>query len=83
METGFYHKSFSALSTSELYDLMHLRQEIFIVEQDCPYLDADTKDQDCEHILLYDNITLVAYARIVPKGLNYKNYTAIGRVVTK
>ncbi len=83
MEARFYHKPFSALSTTELYDLMHLRQEIFIVEQDCPYLDADTKDQDCEHILLYVNNILVAYARVVPEGISYKNYTSIGRVVTK
>lgn len=84
MDNRFYHKPFSALSLEELYDIMELRQEIFIVEQDCPYLDADKKDLKCEHVLVYDSKgILIAYARIVPKGISYENHSSIGRVVTK
>jgi len=84
MDSRFYHKPFSALNTDELYDMMALRQEIFIVEQDCPYLDADGVDLKCQHVLAYDSEgNLVAYARIVPSGLSYQDYASIGRVVTK
>lgn len=77
------HKSFAELSLTELYDLMVLRQEVFIVEQDCPYQDADGKDQDSLHVLGYDGELLVAYTRIVPPGVSYEKYASIGRVVNK
>jgi len=82
MNLDFYTKKFSALSLTELYQIMVLRQEVFVVEQDCPYLDADGKDEASLHILGYHDDRLVAYARLVPKGLTYKNYPSIGRVVT-
>ena len=78
------HKSFTALSLTELYDIMVLRQEVFIVEQDCPYLDADGKDLESEHVLGYNAAAqLIAYTRIVPPGISYANYASIGRVVNK
>ena len=47
-------KDFSQLSIKEMYEVMQLRQEVFIVEQDCPYLDADGKDKQSHHLLGYD-----------------------------
>ncbi len=83
MPVTFLCKPFEALTKKELYDLMVLRQEVFVVEQNCPYLDADGKDFQSWHLLGYDeNENLVAYARLIPKGLVYPDYPAIGRVTT-
>lgn len=76
-------KKFSELSLEELYQIMVLRQEVFVVEQDCPYLDADGKDQSSFHLMGRDEKgKLVAYTRLVPKGISYEKYPSIGRVVT-
>lgn len=75
-------KKFNDLSLDELYAIMALRQKVFVVEQDCPYLDADGKDQVAWHLLGYENQELVAYTRLVPKGISYEKYPSIGRVVT-
>ena len=74
--------SFNELSLQQLYDIMVLRQEVFVVEQDCPYLDADGKDQMSHHLMGYLDGQLVAYTRLVPKGISYENYISIGRVIT-
>jgi len=79
---NFNCKSFQELSLQELYDIMVLRQEVFVVEQDCPYLDADGNDQVCHHLMGYEKGELVAYTRLVPQGISYKKYPAIGRVIT-
>lgn len=82
MEMNFTCLSFEQLTNHQLYDIMALRQKVFIVEQDCPYLDADDKDQKSLHLVGYSNNgILLAYARLLPKGLSYKNYNSIGRVV--
>lgn len=75
---------FDELTLAQLYDVMALRQTVFVVEQNCPYLDADGKDQRSWHILGYDqkSATLAAYTRLIPKGLTYEHYASIGRVVT-
>lgn len=76
-------KKFEDLSLDQLYKIMALRQEVFVVEQDCPYLDADDKDQKCHHVLGTDNEgSLHTYARLVPKGISYPKYNSIGRVIT-
>ncbi|MCB9285561.1 MAG: GNAT family N-acetyltransferase [Lewinellaceae bacterium] len=76
-------KPFSALSLEELYTLLALRQEVFIVEQDCPYLDNDGKDPASWHFLGWDaEGRLAAYARILPPGISYPQYPSIGRVAT-
>jgi ElaA protein len=75
-------KEFNELSLDELYDIMHLRQEVFVVEQDCPYMDADYKDQKAIHINGYYENELVAHTRIVAPGISYKEQS-IGRVVSK
>ncbi|QYH38452.1 GNAT family N-acetyltransferase [Algoriphagus sp. NBT04N3] len=74
-------KAFHELSVTELYDLLRLRSEVFVVEQNCVFLDLDNKDQKCYHLLLYQENELVAYTRIVPAGLSYQE-VAIGRVVS-
>ncbi|MFK7948842.1 MAG: GNAT family N-acetyltransferase [Saprospiraceae bacterium] len=74
--------TFQELTLEQLYQMMMVRQEVFVVEQNCPYLDADGKDQDCYHVLGYDNDDLVAYSRIVPKGISYPNAVSIGRILT-
>ena len=79
---SFTCKPFSELSLTELYDLMALRQLVFVVEQDCPYLDADGQDAVAWHLLGYDeNSKLLAYARLMPSGVSYPGYLSIGRVV--
>jgi ElaA protein len=75
-------KKFEDLSNNELYDAMVLRQEVFVVEQNCAYLDADGKDKHSWHVLGYDEKgELAVYARIVFPGISYKE-VAIGRVVS-
>jgi len=76
-------KKFDALTLLELYSILQLRQEVFIVEQDCPYLDADDKDQAAYHAFIKDEQgLLVAYTRIIQPGISYEKYSSIGRVVT-
>ncbi len=74
-------KSFPALTPNELYALMRLRSEVFVVEQNCVFLDADNKDIYCHHLMLFDHKQLIAYARLVPPGISY-NEMSVGRVVT-
>lgn len=76
------NKAFNDLSLDELYTMMTLRQEVFVVEQDCPYIDADGKDQYSHHLMGFDESgALVAYTRIVAPGISYKE-VSIGRVIT-
>lgn len=75
-------KSFQQLTVAELYELLALRAEVFVVEQDCVYQDLDGKDQASIHLTGYENGQLIAYARILDKGLSYPDYASIGRVVT-
>ena len=73
-------KRFEALTTNELYAILRLRSEVFVVEQDCVYQDLDDKDKKALHVIgWYDN-TIVAYTRIFDVKL-YFNEASIGRVV--
>ncbi len=84
MTIHFTTVNFDELTVDSLYEMLQLRQEIFIVEQDCPYLDADGKDQSSRHVLgRSEKQDLVAYIRIVPPGISYAGYSSIGRVVVK
>lgn len=74
-------KYFNALTPYELYDIMQLRNEVFVVEQNCVFQDADNKDRKCYHLMGRVKDKLVAYARLVPAGISYK-HVSIGRVVT-
>lgn len=73
---------FEALNVRQLYDLLRLRSEIFVVEQRCAYLDLDGKDLHPQalHLLGYDGKVLAASVRILPPGLGYP-CPSIGRVV--
>jgi ElaA protein len=75
-------KKFDNLTPNELYSVLQLRNEVFVVEQNCVFQDADNKDQDSHHLMGWDNKMLVAYSRIVPPGIAYDLYPSIGRVVT-
>ena len=76
-----YH-SFHDLSNLDLYKILCLRNEVFVVEQQCIYQDADGKDLDAVHILCYnEEKNLVSYARIIPPAIN-QTYPSIGRVIT-
>lgn len=78
----FYFRTYNELSKSELYDIYFLRQEVFILEQNCIYQDIDKKDQNSHHLMAYNNEELVAYLRIVYPGFSYEE-PSIGRVLTK
>ena len=78
----FHVKSFSELTVSELYQILQLRSEVFVVEQDCVYQDIDFKDQKALHVLGYKNNTIIAYTRIFKPGDYFEN-ASIGRVVVK
>ena len=75
-------KPFDALSPHELYSIIRLRNEVFVVEQNCIFQDADNKDQKCFHLVGYAGNELAAYARLVPAGISYPKYISIGRVIT-
>lgn len=83
MNILFTVKKFDDLNLYELYEIMKLRQEVFVVEQNCPYLDADGIDLESYHCLLKNtNGELLAYTRIIAEGIVYQGYTSIGRVVS-
>lgn len=73
-------KDFNRLSGLEVYQMMHIREKIFVVEQNCVYLDADGYDPSCDILLAWEEDTLVGTLRIVPKGIKYEALS-IGRVV--
>lgn len=75
-------KTFSELTKKELYQLLQLRSQVFVVEQNCVYLDIDFKDQKAMHVLGYKNEKLVAYARLFKSGDYFEN-ASIGRVVVE
>jgi len=78
----FTIKRFNELSTHELYTVLQLRAEVFVVEQDCVYQDLDNKDLDAYHVLGVLDTKIVAYARIFKPG-DYFLESSIGRIVVK
>ncbi|APQ17313.1 GNAT family N-acetyltransferase [Maribacter hydrothermalis] len=72
-------KEFGEITTLELYEVLQLRTEIFVVEQDCVYQDLDGKDDKAIHVIGYNNNKIVAYTRIFKPGY-YFNESSIGRV---
>ena len=77
-------KKFDELTTNELYEILKLRAEVFVVEQDCPYQDLDDKDKWAYHLFLEDDdgSTVIAVLRILPENIAYEDM-AIGRVIVK
>ena len=82
MKINWNIKHFSELSTEELYKIFKLRLEVFSVEQNCAYQDADGKDINYFHLIGCDEAgELIAYSRILPAGIAFKE-VSIGRVIT-
>ncbi|MFC0469379.1 GNAT family N-acetyltransferase [Halalkalibacter kiskunsagensis] len=75
-------KSFKQLSTEELYEIIRLRIEVFVVEQQCPYQELDEKDQQAFHLLGKENGELKAYSRLFESGVVAED-ASIGRVIVK
>lgn len=73
-------KTFDEFTTQELYDVLQLRSDVFVVEQDCVYQDIDGKDQKALHVIGYKNNKIVAYTRVFKPG-DYFTHASIGRVV--
>jgi ElaA protein len=74
-------KKFEDLTPYELYSILRLRTEVFVVEQNCVFQDMDNKDQPAYHLMGWENDRLVAYTRLIPPQVAYKE-PSIGRVVT-
>lgn len=74
---------FSSLTVNELYEILQVRSDVFVIEQQCIYPDLDNKDQKCYHLMgrIPETGELAAYARIVPPGVSYEE-PSIGRVLT-
>ena len=72
--------TFAELSSLQLYALMRLRQQVFVVEQQCAYLDADNLDQQATHMLCIRDGDLLAYQRCLAPGVNHPG-SSLGRVV--
>ncbi|RZK48992.1 MAG: GNAT family N-acetyltransferase [Pedobacter sp.] len=81
METKIELKPFSSLTTLELYEILGLRNEVFIVEQNCVYPDIDGKDLKSHHLLVMHDEKLAAYCRILPAGISFPE-VSIGRVIS-
>jgi len=81
MKRNYFIKTFNELTNIELYQILQLRSEVFVVEQNCVFQDIDNKDQQSYHHLCYVDGTLAGYTRLLPAGLSYKEIS-IGRVVS-
>lgn len=81
MEWNWKYEPFDALTNTELYAILRLRSEVFVVEQNCVYLDMDGKDAGAFHLSAWDGEALVAYCRILPPGLTFEQ-ASIGRVIS-
>lgn len=79
---NWFLRTFDELSLRQLYQLLKLRQDVFVVEQNCPYLDADGDDEQAEHLFARsESGQMVAYARLY-KATEQQPYSRIGRVLT-
>ncbi len=76
-----HKKSFQELKVDELYELLRVRSEVFVVEQNCVYQDLDGDDQQSIHLWLTEEDKVVALARVCPAGTHMKEIS-IGRVIT-
>jgi ElaA protein len=82
LEVTCFWKEFNELSLDDLYSILNLRQKVFVLEQDCPYIDADYSDQDAFHLLGYKDNDLIAYLRAFKPGIKYEG-SSLGRIVTE
>lgn len=77
----WYCKSFNELSNTDLYLILQLRNRIFVVEQNCVYQDCDGIDMDSFHLFAKTAETIICCSRLIPPGISYPHFAAIGRVV--
>lgn len=75
-----YTTDMQEISAADLYQILKLRQDIFIIEQNCTYNDIDNIDPDSEHIFLKNEEQIIAYSRIVPAGKKF-DHPSIGRIL--
>ena len=73
-------KAFDALSAKELYQILQLRINVFMLEQNCLYPECDDKDFHGKHLFAYQDNKVIAYARLLPPGISYSE-SSIGRVI--
>ncbi|GEM02895.1 ElaA protein [Halolactibacillus halophilus] len=76
----FQVKRFNELTTDKLYQLLKLRVDVFVVEQNCPYPEIDGLDQDCLHLFTEEAGVITSYCRLIPPGVLY-NEPSIGRIL--
>jgi ElaA protein len=81
MQIQWLLRKFEELTPYQLYAILQLRNEVFVVEQNCVFQDADDKDQNAYHLMGFNNNKLVAYTRLLPPGEIYEQ-ASIGRVAT-
>ncbi|MBK9270612.1 MAG: GNAT family N-acetyltransferase [Saprospiraceae bacterium] len=82
-QVSLYCKPFEQLSPSELYKILQLRTQVFVIEQNCIYLDLDDKDQLSSHVWLAGKDgQILAYGRVIPPGVSYEEYASIGRIAS-
>ena len=81
MSAILHKKTFQELTTNELYELLSVRSEVFVVEQNCVYQDLDYDDQNSIHLWLTEDEKVVALARVCPAG-SHMTEISIGRVIT-
>lgn len=74
-------KHFSELSLEELYEILKIRVDVFVVEQNCPYPEIDGKDNDAYHIFMRDENGIAAYLRVLKSGVSF-DVPALGRILT-
>lgn len=75
-------KKFEELSVEQLYEILRIRSEVFVVEQKCIYQDLDLKDKKSYHIFKEENGEIISYIRVIPKGISY-DQMSIGRVLVR
>jgi ElaA protein len=81
MLSNIVKKSFKELTNQEVYQILDLRNKIFIMEQKILYLDTDYRDQKSIHYMIFDGVVLVSYLRLIPPGVKFNEY-ALSRVMT-
>jgi ElaA protein len=73
---------FTELSPQQIYAIFAARQAVFVVEQNCPYLDMDGKDLDAWHLIAWSNTEVAAYFRLIAPGVSYPDKPSLGRIIT-
>jgi len=82
MYSKVIRKTFQQLTNQEVYQILDIRNDVFVIEQKIFYLDTDFKDQHCIHYFIMDDEQMVSYLRLIPQKVKYDEYS-IGRVATK